>query len=511
MGVVWLAYDEYLHREVAVKEIRPHGREIRDTDPEVRRALREARAAAKLSKHAGIVTVHDVVTDDLGLPWIVMELLHGRSLLAAMDEDGPMRVDRAARIGAQVLAALDYAHHEGVLHRDVKPGNVMLVEDQAVLTDFGIAVLDGVSVLTATGQLPGSPEYVAPERIRGEEAMPAADLWSVGVMLYGMVVGRTPFQRADVQATLGAALSMSPDPDPKVGRLAPVIDGLLRKKPAERMTARQAIDRLAEIAAMPAPAPPRGGHRLGDENTGVDLTLPNTPKNLPAPDAPTLDPTPPRVPPPPSPPPRQPRSRRGPLVAAGAFLVVVAVVVAIVMANRPQDDENTAAPTTTTTTESRIPLRPYKEPLGFEIDIPEGWGRTPSADGPVSYVSWAGRQVDPKAGELEVTVQRDTTASGVSAITYLTNLHSTLSADPDNLEYERLGLRDHGSSADLEYTRHLVTGPKYFHTQVRAMAPGDVYTLTFSLSDNDATRLRDRWQAAGPLIAEIRDSFRLVS
>jgi serine/threonine protein kinase len=503
MGVVWLAYDEYLHREVAVKEIRPHGREIRDTDPEVRRALREARAAAKLSKHAGIVTVHDVATDDQGLPWIVMELLHGRSLLAAMDADGPMRVDQAARIGAQVLAALDYAHHEGVLHRDVKPGNVMLVDDQAVLTDFGIAVLDGVSVLTATGQLPGSPEYVAPERIRGEEAMPAADLWSVGVMLYGMVVGRTPFQRADVQATLGAALSMSPDPDPKVGRLAPVIEGLLRKRPAERMTARQAIDKLAEIAAMPVPALPRGDHQMGDENTGADLTFPNT---LPPPDAPTLDPVPSRVPPPP--PPQQPRSRRGPLVAAGAFLVVVAVVVAIVLANRPQDDENTAAPTTTTTTESRIPLKPYQEPLGFEIDIPVDWERTASADGPVS---WAGRQVDPTVGELEVTVLRDTTASGVSAMTYLTNLHGALEADPDNLEYARLGLRDHGSSADLEYTRHLVTGPKYFHTQVRAMAPGDVYTLTFSLSDNDATKLRDRWQAAEPLIAEIRDSFRLTS
>jgi len=507
MGVVWLAYDEYLHREVAVKEILPHGREIRDTDPEVRRALREARAAAKLSKHAGIVTVHDVVTDDRGLPWIVMELLHGRSLLAAMDDDGPMRVDQAARIGAQVLSALDYAHREGVLHRDVKPGNVMLVEDQAVLTDFGIAVLDGVSVLTATGQIPGSPEYVAPERIRGEEAMPAADLWSVGVMLYGMVVGRTPFQRADVQATLGAALSMSPDPDPKVGRLAPVIDGLLRKKPAERMTARLAIAKLTEIAAVPAAAQPRGDDPTrDDENTVVDLTFPGIPKS--SPDAPTLDPVPPRVSPPP---PRQPRSRRGPLIAAGAFLVAVAVVVAIVLANRPQDNENTAAPTTTTTTtESQIPLRRYEEPLGFEIGIPGGWERTASTDGPLSYVIWAGRQVDPKAGPLEVKVLRDTTVAGVSAITYLTDADRARKANPE-LEYSKIGLTDRGSSADLEYTYHPVTGSKYFHVRERAVAPGDVYTLTFSMSDNDATRLRDRWQAAETLIAEIRDSFQLTS
>jgi serine/threonine protein kinase len=172
MGIVWLASDEYLHRDVAIKEIQLRGREIRDSDPEVRRALREARAAAKLSGHDGIITVHDVVTDDRGLPWIVMELLNGRSLHTVLHNDGPLPVDKAARIGIQVLEALDYAHQAGVLHRDVKPGNVMLVkdkvDDKTVLTDFGIAVIDGASVLTATGQLPGAPEYVAPERILGE-------------------------------------------------------------------------------------------------------------------------------------------------------------------------------------------------------------------------------------------------------------------------------------------------------------------------------------------------------
>jgi eukaryotic-like serine/threonine-protein kinase len=293
-----------------------------------------------------------------------------------------------------------------------------------------------------------------------------------------------------------------------------VIDGLLRKKPAERMTARLAMQKLTEIAALPAPAAPRGDDppREGpaDDNTSADLTFPRIPQSPSLRDAPTLDPTPPPRVPPPAP----PRSRRGPLVAAGAFLVVVAVVVAIVLANRPQDKEDTAAPptvTTTTTTESRIPLERYAEPLGFEIGIPADWERTASEDGPVSYVIWAGEQVDPKVGALEVKVQRDTTAAGVPAITYLTEADRALDGDPENLEYRRIGLSGHGTSADLEYTYVAAAESKYYHMRVRAMAPGDVYTLTFSTFASDAGTLRDRWQAVEPLIAEISDSFRLTS
>jgi eukaryotic-like serine/threonine-protein kinase len=576
MGVVWLAYDEYLRREVAVKEILPRGRELRDTDPEVRRALREARAAAKLSKHPGIITVHDVVTDDSGLPWIVMELLQGRSLRAALEADGPMRVEQAARIGIQLLAALDYAHGEGVLHRDVKPGNVMLVEDQAVLTDFGIAVLDGVSVLTATGQIPGSPEYVAPERIRGEETLPAADLWSVGVMLYTMVVGRGPFQRADIQATMGAALTMNPDPDPRVGRLTPAIDGLLRKNPAERMTARQAIAALTplttaghftgEESQAPNSAPPHHPPSATTRATpdaptlDPDLTFDPAPPHTPAPPhaaAPPLDPvpphastsphapntplgpTPPHTPAPPldSAPPLSPASppdpgpshdssslspfasrgsvmprfRRGPLVVAGAALVVVAVVVAIVLSNWSPGDENTAVPTTTTNG-SRAPLETHREPLGFVIDIPEGWQRSSSAEGPVSDVTWEGPQPEPTAGALRVQVVRDTTVSGTSAYTYLYDEDQTQSKNQDKLDYHTLTLADHGESADLEYTYRAAAGSSYFRVRMRAFAPEDeVYTLTFSTFASNATTLEEQWRAAEPLFAEIRDSFQLTS
>lgn len=524
MGIVWLASDEYLHRDVAIKEIQPRGREIRDSDPEVRRALREARAAAKLSEHPGIITVHDVATDEHGLPWIVMQLLNGRSLGVALDADGTMAVDKAARIGIQVLRALDYAHNAGVLHRDVKPGNVMLVGergDQVVLTDFGIAVIDGASVLTATGQLPGAPEYIAPERIIGEEALPAADVWSVGIMLYKMVVGQTPFHRGDVQATLSAALTREPDPDPKVGRLAPVIKGLLSKKPAERMTAGQAVDRLTEIAALPGEAPAGVRVRLeystreenpAGEVTVVDETVPNTRIDPPpftplpspampvAPDAPTLDPMSPR-----------PRSRRGPLIAGGAVAAVAVVVAAVVLVDTGDTAGSPTTQQSTTTTVPDVPLRNYGEALGFEIDIPLDWRREASTDGPLSYVIWKGEQTDPKVGALEVQVLRDTTRSGVPAMTYLTDQDRTKKANRENADYKRLALSDNRSSADLEYTYRAATGNTHYHVQTRAFAPDDVYTLTFSLFANDTRTLAEQWRAAEPLIDEIRAGFRLTS
>ncbi|WP_447008021.1 protein kinase domain-containing protein [Saccharothrix isguenensis] len=523
MGIVWCAYDEYLDREVAIKEIMPpRGRVIRDDDPEVRRALREARAAAKLSKHPRVITVYDVVIDGGGLPLIVMELLHGRSLSDALEADGPMPVDRAARIGAQILEALDYAHSNGVLHRDVKPGNVMLVDDQVVLTDFGIALIDGDSVLTATGQLPGVPEYISPERIRGEEALPAADLWSVGIMLYGMVVGRTPFSRGDVQATLGAVLSWEPAPDPKVGRLAPVIDGLLRKKPAERMTARTAIDKLTGIAALPASAPPGTRVRLeyptrvvnpAGELTIAHGTVPNTRTGVPpflpgpapgrvSPDAPTLPPTRPA----------KPRSKRVPLIAMG--VVAAAVVVAVVVAKLPPGGQGAASPTTSLSGASRtgtpdIPLKPYQERLGFEIAIPPDWQRASSIDGTLSSVTWAGARTDPKVGTLKVEVQRSTGKAGASAYEALAAEHEALSTRRQISDYQKIGLSGDDSSAEFEcaYRADAV----HYRTRMRAETSATaVYKLTFSLYANDQGTLAEQWAAAEPLIAGIRDSFRLV-
>lgn len=522
MGVVWHAHDEYLDREVAIKEIMPpRGRVVREDDPEVRRALREARAAAKLSKHPNVITVHDVVTDGAGLPLIVMELLHGRSLADALQADGPMAVDQAARIGVQVLRALDYAHGNGVLHRDVKPGNVMLVDDRVVLTDFGIALIDGDSVLTATGQLPGVPEYISPERIRGDEAGPAADLWSVGIMLYGMVVGRTPFSRGDVQATLGAVLSWEPAPDPRVGRLAPVIDGLLRKKPAERMTAATAIERLTAIAAIPSSAPPGTRVRLeyptqhvdpAGERTVAHATVPNTrtavPPFLPrpatgpaSPDAPTLPPT--RS--------RKARSVRVPLIAFGAL--AVAAVVAVVLTNLPPGGQGTASPTTTDSATTApatrdFTLKDYRERLGFEIGIPPEWPRTSSIDGAISSVTWEGERTDPKFGALKVEVQRHTDKPGVSAFDALTAEHEALGTRQQIADYRRLELSGNASSADFECTYR--AGAVHYRTRTRAVAAGALYKLTFSMYATDQDTLAEHWAAAEPLIAGIRDSFHLI-
>ncbi|MEJ2854194.1 MULTISPECIES: serine/threonine-protein kinase [unclassified Saccharothrix] len=519
MGVVWQAHDEFLDREVAIKEIvPPRGREIRDDDPEVRRALREARAAAKLSKHPRIITVHDVVTDGGGLPLIIMELLHGRPLSDVLAAEGPMPVDRVARLGAQILDALDYAHGNGVLHRDVKPGNVMIVDDHVVLTDFGIALIDGDSVLTATGQLPGVPEYISPERIRGEEAQAAADLWSVGIMLYGMVVGRTPFSRGDVQATLGAVLSWEPAPDPKVGRLAPVIDGLLRKKPAERMTARDAIEKLTEIAAVPSAGPPGSRVRLdfpttvvdpAGEQTVVHGTVPNTRTGVPpwhtpglvAPDAPTLPPTSPV----------KPRSSRVPLLVVAG--VAVAVVVAVVLANAPWGGQGTASPTTTTSTGASTTgptpgkLKNYQERLGFEIGIPPDWQRTSTIDGPLSAVAWEGKRTDPKFGALKVEVQRNSGKPGVAAIDVLTAEHTDLSSK-QNSDYHKIELSGGASTADFECTYR--TGTAHYRTRTRAVVSGALYKLTFSLYATDQETLARQWAAAEPLIAGIRDSWKLV-
>ncbi|MFC7644794.1 serine/threonine-protein kinase [Streptosporangium lutulentum] len=207
MGVVWQARDELLHREVAIKEVRidPHLPEAHRVEMR-ERTLREARAAARLS-HPSIVAVHDVIAQD-GRPWIVMDLVRGRSLGQAMRADGPLPPRWVAAIGLAVLDALALAHSRGIVHRDVKPANIMLAQDGGVLlTDFGIATLEGEVQLTSPDALVGSPGYIAPERLRGTGDGPAADLWSLGATLYAAVEGRGPFQRDTPVATLGAVLT----------------------------------------------------------------------------------------------------------------------------------------------------------------------------------------------------------------------------------------------------------------------------------------------------------------
>ncbi|MFI6708222.1 protein kinase [Nonomuraea sp. NPDC050478] len=256
MGMVWHAHDVLLDRDVAVKElILPFGLDHAGKQAAHRRVLREARSAARL-QHPGIVTVHDVVEED-GRPWIVMELVRAWSLEQAVRQSGPLPVIQAAEIAIRVLDALRHAHASGILHRDVKPGNVLLTADRVVLTDFGIAAVEGDVTITQTGLLMGSPAYIPPERLSGQPISAAADLWSFGATLYAAVEGRPPYEGPDAVAVLGAVLTQEPSRPQRAGALLPVIEGLLQKNPAARLTADQVADRLERVLLAHGSVRPR--------------------------------------------------------------------------------------------------------------------------------------------------------------------------------------------------------------------------------------------------------------
>ncbi|WP_433255655.1 serine/threonine-protein kinase [Streptosporangium sp. CA-135522] len=248
MGIVWRAHDELLDREVAVKEVRYADMLGEDNQEDFnRRTKREARAAGRLT-HPNVVVVHDVVEED-GRPWIVMQLVESRSLGKVLRQDGPLPPQRVAEIGLQVLDALRAAHAQGVLHRDVKPENVLLADDgRVVLTDFGIATLETETALTMTG-IAGTPAFIPPERIKGGSAQRESDLWSLGATLYAAVEGKPPHDKGGALPTMHAVLNDEPEPPVRAGRqLAAVLDGLLRKDPARRMSYDEAARLLREVA-----------------------------------------------------------------------------------------------------------------------------------------------------------------------------------------------------------------------------------------------------------------------
>ncbi len=249
MGTVWRARDEVLRREVAVKEVRaPAGLPDADEQRLYARLEREAWAAARIT-HPNVVTVYDVATDG-GRPWIVMELVRGLSLADRLDAEGSLAPREAALIGAEVLDGLRAAHAAGVLHRDVKPANVLLADDgRVVLTDFGIARVEGSEAITMTGEVMASPEYLAPERALDRTPGPESDLWSLGVLLYAAVEGASPFRQDTPLSTLRAVIDEELPPPYRAGALAPVVAGLLRKDPAERLPAERAERELRLVAA----------------------------------------------------------------------------------------------------------------------------------------------------------------------------------------------------------------------------------------------------------------------
>jgi hypothetical protein len=274
-GVVWRAHDTVLGRAVAIKEVElPPALSAAEHRALQARVMREARAAARLN-HPGAVTLYDVVADQ-GHAFIVMELVEAPTLADAVEAEGPLAPVRVAELGARLAAVLEAAHRAGIVHRDVKPGNVMVPEDGGVkLADFGIAFLQGDPRLTTTGLVFGSPAYMAPEQASGEPSGPPADLWALGATLFYAVEGAPPFDKGALIPTLAAVVNEDPQPMRRAGPLAPVVAALLTKDPGARpsaATVRAWLDGLVEEAFPASPT-----KVLSTQGPGGTIPLPPPP------------------------------------------------------------------------------------------------------------------------------------------------------------------------------------------------------------------------------------------
>ncbi|MFF7766523.1 serine/threonine-protein kinase [Streptomyces massasporeus] len=415
MGRVWRAHDEVLHRSVAIKELTA-ALYVSESEQAIllARTRAEARAAARIN-HSAVVTVHDVLEHD-GRPWIVMELVEGRSLADAVKEEGRVEPREAARIGLWVLRALRAAHTAGVLHRDIKPGNVLLGRDgRVLLTDFGIAQIEGDTTITRTGEVVGSVDYLAPERVRGHDPGPSSDLWALGATLYTAVEGRSPFRRTTPLTTMQAVVEEEAAELQHAGPLTPVIISLLRKDPNTRPDASEAEQMLAEAAEgrrpngaqayVPTqyggPTPYRDSHSgTGTAATGTGpvgtgsgshTRTPLPPlSGTPATGTSTAG-TPPYGPtgpttigaaatgPQPTGTGRRRRLRTLALVVALAAIIGGGTAVVLQQWHQNRQGDSGTSVSTTQGPGGSVPdswIR-YDDPAGFSLHLPKGWKRTP--------------------------------------------------------------------------------------------------------------------------------------
>ena len=335
MGVVWRARDELLSRDVAVKEIVwPPGFTEQEQQAACRRATREARVAARLS-HRNVIRIYDIVEED-GRPWIVMELLSYRSLRDIVDEDGPLSPEQTARVGLGILGALRVADEAGIAHRDVKPANVLVGPDgRVVLTDFGIAWATDSTTMSTAGMLIGSPSYIAPERAKGGYSGVAGDLWGLGATLYTTVEGHPPFDRGSALASVTAVVTEEPDPPEHAGMLWPVIRGLLRKDPAERLGIAEAGRMLHQVADMPAA--PEPGIVPGMRTSPEPEVVPGQ---------------------------RRPRGKVAGLAAVATLVLLAAVAAGLALAGSPRHQAASPAAGTGSGTRSSAPASPHGSVTG---------------------------------------------------------------------------------------------------------------------------------------------------
>jgi eukaryotic-like serine/threonine-protein kinase len=363
MGQVWRARDDLLGREVAVKEVTlPPGTPDAERDVLRARVLREARAAARV-QHGGVVAVYDVVPEE-GRTFIVMELVAGRSLAEIVEADGPVPPERAANLGLQVLSALEAAHAQGIVHRDVKPSNIMVLGDgRAKLADFGVASVRDEASLTMSGQVFGSPHYMAPEQALGEPSGPPADLWALGATLYFAVEGHPPFQREHPLATVNAVVADDPSPPARAGPLEPAIRSMLAKDPASRPSIGRARSLLGAVASVPRPAP-------ADDDAITAELFPEAP--------PRPEPTRPEPTRPEPPTPTGPGPRRGTWAVAAAVVLLVGLAglaVWLLPSAREPDPGGSAdrspAPAADPVPEDWVRYR--DDEVGYRLAHPPGW------------------------------------------------------------------------------------------------------------------------------------------
>lgn len=470
MGIVWSALDARLGREIALKEVKlPQGMGEEERKLLRQRVMREARTAAGLA-HPGAVTVFDVIDEDDRI-YIAMELIDAPTLSELVQREGPLSPERAARVALDLLDVLEAAHRQGIVHRDVKPANVMITKnDRAKLADFGIAVVTDDPKLTASGYILGSPAYMAPEQAEGKRSQPATDLWGLGVTLYFALMGRSPFARSHPIATLQSVIN--DDVVPPEGPLSGVISDLLAKDPADRPTPAELRPRLQHLRDAPS------------------LLLAVPPVEAPAPRTSEAEP-------------RARRSRLAMVLAGLAFLIAAAVTGVMLLGGNEESgprDRGAATQENEDVAESGVVAEGWSQskdlPPGHSVAYPEGWEVNVNSIGDGSSVDFT----DPESRAYMRVDWTDT--PGTDVVGTAENFEEDFAARMD--DYQRVtldGAKFQGFEAvDWEYT--FSTEGADFHAVNLQFVTGDYgFALNFQTP-------ADEWNGLQDVLEDFKRSFK---